>query len=96
VDVDEDKVWNGVAAVSAIVAVRLSKPLVERVWRVAFRREPPGNPAAEDVTWRDALLWALLTGAIVGVVRLTAQRAAAGAWATARGSYPKALASTRP
>lgn len=95
-DIDEDKVWNGVAAVSAIAAVRLSKPLVERAWRMVLRRDPPGNPAAEDVAWRDALLWALVAGAVVGVVRLIAQRAAAGAWAKARGSYPRALSSTRP
>jgi hypothetical protein len=30
------------------------------------------------------------------VVRLVAQRLAAGAWQKARGSYPKELAATRP
>jgi hypothetical protein len=94
--VDEDKVWNGVASAAAVGAVMLTKPLIERAWRFAFRSEPPGNPAHEDVAWRDAILWALLTGAVVGVVRLIAQRLAAGAWQKARGSYPEALAATRP
>lgn len=93
---DEDKVWNGVASGAAVGAVFLTKPLVERAWRLAFRSEPPGNPAHQDVSWRDAILWALVTGALVGVIRLVAQRLAAGAWAKARGDYPKALASTRP
>ena len=93
---DEDKVWNGVASIAAIGAVVLTKPLVERAWRIAFRSEPPGNPAHDDVAWRDAVMWALITGAVVGVVRLVAQRLAAGAWAKARGDYPKTLASTRP
>ena len=44
----------------------------------------------------DAILWALVTGAIVGVIRLVAQRLVAGAWQKATGSYPKALAATRP
>jgi len=92
----EDKVWNGVATAAAVGAVAATKPLLERGWRIAFRSEPPGNPAAEDVTWRDAILWALVTGAIVGVIRLVAQRLAAGAWQKATGSYPKALAATRP
>jgi hypothetical protein len=94
--VDEDKVWNGVATAAAVGAAAVSKSLVERTWRAAFGSEPPGNPAHQDVSWRDALLWAVVTGAVVGLVRLVAQRAAAGAWQKATGDYPKALASTRP
>lgn len=93
---NEDKVWNSVASGAAVGAVALTKPLIERVWRLTFRSEPPGNPAHQDVAWRDAILWALVTGALVGVIRLVAQRLAAGAWAKARGEYPKALAATRP
>jgi hypothetical protein len=94
--VDEDKVWNGVASAAAVGAVVVTKPLVERSWRVVFRSEPPGNPAHQDVAWRDAILWALITGALVGLIRLVAQRLAAGAWQKATGDYPEALASTRP
>jgi hypothetical protein len=93
---DEDKVWNAVASGAAIASVVVSKPLLERVWRVTFRSDPPGNPAHHDVAWRDALLWALITGALVGVIRLVAQRAAAGAWYRVTGDYPEALAVTRP
>jgi hypothetical protein len=94
--VDEDKIWNGLASGAAVGAVMATKPLVERTWRAVFRSEPPGNPAHQDVAWRDAILWAVFTGALVGVIRLVAQRAAAGAWQKATGSYPKTLASTRP
>lgn len=91
----EDKVWNGVASAAAVGAVVATKPLIDGAWRAAFGSEPPGNPAAEDVSWRDAIVWALVTGAIVGVIRLVAQRLAAGAWQKATGSYPKALTTTR-
>jgi hypothetical protein len=37
-----------------------------------------------------------VTGALVGVIRLVAQRAAAGAWNRVTGDYPEALAVTRP
>jgi hypothetical protein len=96
VPVDEDKVWNGVASGAAVGAVILAKPLVERGWRLAFRSEPPGNPAHQDVAWRDALLCAVVTRALVGVIRLIAQRLAAGAWQKATGHYPESLAATRP
>ena len=93
---NEDKVWNSVATGAAVGAVALTKPLIERAWRLTLRSEPPGNPAHQDVSWRDAILWALVTGALIGVIRLVAQRLAAGAWAKARGDYPNALAATRP
>ncbi|HET6951014.1 MAG TPA: DUF4235 domain-containing protein [Acidimicrobiales bacterium] len=93
---NEDKVWNAVASGAAVGAVMLTRPLVARGWRLAFGSEPPGNPAHQDVAWRDALLWAVVTGALVGVIRLVAQRLAAGAWQKATGSYPGELASTRP
>jgi hypothetical protein len=96
VSIDEEKVWSGVASVAAVAAVTATKPLVERVWRVVARREPPGNPAHQDVSWGEALAWALVTGALVGVIRLLAQRAAASAWARATGDYPEALRTTRP
>jgi len=95
-DVDEQKVWNGIASGAAVAAVVASKPLVERIWRLTFRSEPPGNPAHDDVQWRDALAWAVFTGAIVGVIRLLAQRGAVGAWRKRRGVQPPGLKYTRP
>jgi hypothetical protein len=88
--------WKAVATGAAVGGVALTKPLVERTWRLVVGSEPPGNPAHENVAWRDAILWAVVSGAVVGLIRLLAQRTAAGAWQKARGSYPKALASTRP
>jgi hypothetical protein len=96
VNIDEEQVWNGVASASAIGATLATKPLVERIWKLITRREAPGNPVHQDVTWGEALAWALLTGALVGVIRLLAQRAAVSAWNKATGDYPKALRTTRP
>ena len=95
-DIDEEQVWNGVASAAAIGAVMATKPLVERVWTLLARREAPGNPAHQDVSWGEALAWALVTGALVGVIRLLAQRLAAAAWAKATGDDPAALRTTRP
>ena len=95
-NIDEEQVWNGVASASAIGATIATKPVVERLWKAATRREAPGNPVHRDVTWGEALAWALVTGALVGVIRLLAQRLAAAAWNKATGDYPKALRTTRP
>ena len=93
---DEDKMWNAVASVVAVGADVASKPVLVRGRQLVTGSEPPGNPAHEDVSWRDAVLWAVITGAVVGLVRLLAQRSAAGAWQKSQGHYPPSLRSTRP
>ena len=93
---DQDRLWQGVAGAAGLGAVRVSKPLVERTWKAFTGSEPPGNPASAEVSWREAMLWALVTGAVLGVLRLVAQRLAAGAWRGVTGDYPDALAVTRP
>ena len=92
---DEDQVWNGMSGIAAVAAAAAAKPLVDRVWTLLSGRDAPGDPAHEDVSWGEAILWALLTGALVGLVRLLAQRGAAKAWARSRGEDPAALRSER-
>lgn len=88
----EDKVWNGMASGAAVGATLAARPLTARAWRAATGSEPPGNPVRRDVSWRDAILFAMVSGAMVGVARLVAQRLAAGAWHRAKGDYPPGLA----
>jgi hypothetical protein len=94
VQLDEEQIWKGVASGAAIAAVVVTRPAIAGLWKATFRREPPGNPASRDVGWGEALAWAFFTGALVGVIRLVAQRGAAGAWKKARGGYPKGLTET--
>lgn len=94
-DIDDDQIWNGVAGMAAMGAGLAAKPLAEAVWRRLFGGDLDADPASRDVRWRDALLWAVFTGATVGVVRLVAQRGAAAAWARTRGDYPAALSGRR-
>jgi len=95
VDIDDDQLWTGVAGLAAMGAGLAAKPMVEWLWRRLNRGDPVGEPASRDVRWRDALLWAVVTGATVGVMRLVAQRGAAAAWARTRGDYPAALTGRR-
>lgn len=90
-DIDEDQVWNGVAGAAALGAVMATRPLVTKVWKTVSRREAPADPAARDVGWGEAIAFAMVTGALVGLIRMLAQRAAAGAWLRAQGDYPQAL-----
>jgi hypothetical protein len=86
-----DLAWRatavGVGAASAFATRRLMKA----VWKGAKGQNPPGNPASPHTTWREALAWAAVSGVLLALTRLVAQRGAAAAWKAKTGSYPESL-----
>lgn len=62
---------NVVALVMTLGATALAKKAVDTVWKLGARgKEPPTDPADPDIEVREAVLFAILTGAAVSVVRL--------------------------
>ena len=49
------------------------------------------NPEDPEVTWKEAIGWAVASGAIVGVARLLATRKAAAYYRKSAGHEPKGL-----
>ena len=50
---------------------------MKRGWRKVEDEEPPMNPVASGVGWRDALLWGMMAGAAAGAGRVIARRGTA-------------------
>ncbi len=63
----------------AIAATFVARQTLQASWRLSLDRDPPKNPAAADVDWNDALLWGVVSGAIVGGVRI-ASRSSVHGW----------------
>lgn len=80
--------WKLVGITSGLVAARTTKKVLDATWTRAKGTEPPRNPAAPGTSWREALSWAVATGAALGVARLVALRGAAHAWKKTTGSLP--------
>lgn len=80
--------WKVFGGVSGLVAGLVTKRVVTTVWKRARGGQPPANPQQVDVSWGEAVAWTLASTAGVGVARLLAQRAAAGAWTKATGALP--------
>lgn len=59
---------------AAIVAGLATRNLCKALWTRWRGSEPPVNPVADDVTWKDALTWAVGVGAAVGVARVLSRR----------------------
>lgn len=70
---EDDVVVSVVATVVTLGAGLAVKKLFSAVW-ASWRGVVPGDADA-DVTWREAAVFAVVSGAVVGAARLIAQRA---------------------
>ena len=76
---------SAVTLAAAMLGGVLARQALKAGWQVAFKREPPINPASREVDWGEALLWGVASGALVGTLRIMARRGASGAYRKARG-----------
>ncbi|CAN5210022.1 hypothetical protein BH23VER1_BH23VER1_32440 [soil metagenome] len=60
----------------------LARKGLRQSWRYVANSDPPMNPAAPETEWREALLWTVVAGISVGIVRLVATRYATALLAT--------------
>ena len=88
---DDEKAWQVVAVGSAALAGIGARSLMESGWTRLRGDEPPENPAARSVSWGEAIGWTLVTGVVVALMRLLAERGAASGWKKVRGQYPPGL-----
>lgn len=73
-----------VLTLAAVAAGLLLRRGLTAQWEKRTGRTPPTNPAAPGVSWGEALAWAALTGAVIGVGRIIARRLATTAWRRAQ------------
>lgn len=83
-----------IATVSALAGATVARKLLTAVWKKATGKEPPANPEHPDVTWAEAASWAAVSGVVVGLARLVAQRQTAATWHRASGHLPPGLEET--
>jgi hypothetical protein len=84
---DDDLLWTVTASVAAIGAAALAKKALGKGW-TRRRGKVPGNPASGDTSWNEAMVWAVVSGVVVGVSRLLAQRGVAAIFANRKGGVP--------
>ena len=71
------KVQNATALVATLGATVVAKKAVDTTWKLGSGKTPPTDPADPDIAFREAMVWAILSGAAVSVARtLLARRLA--------------------
>lgn len=84
-------VWKVLGTGSAVLAAAFAEKSLKAAWRVATGTEPPTVPEDPDTNWSEAVTWAVLSGAVIGLARLAATRRAAAYYRRSTGELPKAL-----
>jgi hypothetical protein len=88
---DSSKIWSVFSLVSALGAAAFARKAIDKSWKAATGKQPPENPADPDVQIGEAVAWAAITGALVALARMLAQRRAAGYYAKSTGHLPPGL-----
>ena len=83
--------WKIVVTVAAAGAAWVARNAVEKTWSAITGDDPPQNPESPDVTWTEAVAWAVTSGVVIELSRLLARRAAAHTWVRRRGALPPGL-----
>ena len=81
--------WKVMAMGSAIGASVVARKVTDGSWKFIRGEEPPKNPEDPDADWMEAIFFALLSGAIVGLSRMIASRQAASIYKKSSGHLPK-------
>jgi hypothetical protein len=82
------------ALLASVLGALVARKSLTFAWKAVSGKEPPANPEHPAVTWPEAVSWAVVSGAVVGVARLVAQRKVAASWHRSTGSLPPGLEET--
>ncbi|MBV9291404.1 MAG: DUF4235 domain-containing protein [Frankiales bacterium] len=86
--------YKVMALVASVLGALVARKTLAFTWKAVAGKEPPANPEHPAVTWPEAVSWAVISGAVVGVARMVAQKKVAASWHRSTGSLPPGLEET--
>lgn len=86
--------YKVMAALAAMLGALIARRTLALAWKTATGKEPPANPEHPAVTWPEAAAWAAVSGAVMGLARMVAQKKVASTWHRATGGLPPDLEKT--
>ncbi len=90
---DDGRTFKLMTVAATIGAAFVARKVATMTWKAAMGTEPPVNPEDPEVTWQEAVGWAVVSGAAIGVARLLASRQTAVWFQKQTGRLPSNLQS---
>jgi hypothetical protein len=88
--------WKVVGLASAAAAGIAARKVITSTWRLTTGDDPPVNPEDPETAWREAVAWAVFSGATVGLARMFMARKLADYWRRSTGALPPGVESVGP
>ena len=85
------KAWSIFSLAAALGAAAVAKKGLTGTWRATTGKNPPANPADPDVDVWEAVVWAAVSGTLIGIARMLATRKAAEYYTKSTGHLPPEL-----
>ena len=85
--------WKVLGTGAAVGAAVVAKQVMSRGWVVVTGKEPPTDPENPEVSWQEAIGWAVASSAVIAVARVLATRRAA-AYYTRSAGHPPSIPAT--
>jgi hypothetical protein len=72
--ISREQIKNTMVFGATLAGAFLARKIMEKTKVALTKKEPPKNPVDQDISWKDAIIWMVSTGAILGLVKLIVRR----------------------
>lgn len=86
-----EKLWSLATTGAAIGSGVFAKKITEKTWTFVTGSSSPSNPEDPDIDWGEAIAFALLSGAVVQLLRMLVNRQSTKAFKKSKGRLPKSV-----
>jgi hypothetical protein len=85
------RTWKMLGSGAALLSGLAMTRALDVTWKTATGRKPPTKPENPEITGREAMLWAALSGMAIGVAKTFGTRRAAYYWLKSTGELPPGM-----
>ena len=85
------RLWTLYSRSASVLAAVSSAQAVNLVWRASLGRKAPASPENPEVTMREAVAWAIVSGSAAQLARVIATRRAVDYWVRSTGQLPPGI-----
>lgn len=89
------RLWALYVKSASVLAAISSAQAVNLVWRASLGRRAPASPENPEVTMREAVAWAIVSGSAAQLARIIATRRAVDYWVRSTGQLPPGIKSSQ-